>query len=72
MLIKTIVYYRIGLRNFMTLIFVLAAYSLNKLRQLSYLLPHLPLGSCGGVGVVVRGASGQATERRGLRQGAAQ
>ena len=44
----------------------LAASSLNKLGQLSYLPPHLPLGSCGGVGVVVRGGSGWATERRDL------
>lgn len=43
-----------------------AVSSLNKLRQLSYLLPHLSLGSCGGVGVVVRGA--QAKPQRGGSQ----
>lgn len=34
----------------------LAASSLNKFRQLSYLLPHLHLGSCGGGGSWLGGA----------------
>lgn len=41
----------------------LAASSLNKFRQLSYLLPHLHLGSCGGGGSWLGGGSGQATGR---------
>lgn len=43
--------------------------SLNKLGQLSYLLPHLPLGSCGGAGGSGEGELWANHRQEGLRQG---